>query len=274
MTRWTVDGPQRLPIDEPVTRLDVNMISGRLNVVGGDGPARVEVTRVGRKPLTVGVEGGVLSVRHERKPRWPDFMWWWFGRNRYGADVSIAVPRSTIADLRVIDGSIVASDLRAGAEVSVTSGRITLLGLDGRVSAKLISGPVEAVGVNGDLTMETISGELTLADRTAARVHGTTVSGAITCDLDNPAGSDIRLSTTSGQITVRIREDSDLSVHLHTTSGRITSAFAGLTVDRSVPWGLKDIRGQLGLGTGRLYVTSTSGSVSLLARPVDDEVGP
>ncbi|HET6214077.1 MAG TPA: DUF4097 family beta strand repeat-containing protein, partial [Micromonosporaceae bacterium] len=174
----------------------------------------------------------------------------------------------TLADLQVIDGSVIASGLRAGADVNVTSGRITLLGLDGRVTAKLVSGPVEAVGVGGDLTMETISGELTLADSTASRVHATTVSGSITCDLDNPAGSEIRLNTTSGSITVRVREDSDLSVHLHAMSGRITSAFPALAVD-SGSWAGKDVRGVIGAGSGRLLVSSTSGSLALLARPVD-----
>ncbi len=275
MATWTVNGPQRLTIEEPVTRLDVYLVAGRLNVVGTDGPARVEITRAGRKPLTVECVDGVLAVRHQRVRRWPGIFWWLgqFGR-QLRVDVSVAVPRTAVADLRLIDGSIVASDLRAGAEVNVTSGRITLLGLDGRVSAKLVSGPVEAVGVAGELTMETVSGELTVADSTAGRVFGTTVSGSITCDLDNPAHSEIRLSTTSGQITVRVREDSDLSVHLHSTSGRITSAFPGLTPDSRVPWGLKDMRGQLGAGTGKLWVNSTSGSVALLARPVDDEVGP
>ena len=100
------------------------------------------------------------------------------------------------------------------------------MGLRGRTFAKLVSGPVEALGVGGDLTMETISGELILADCSAERVRGTTVSGAITCDLDNPRGSEINLSATSGSVTVRVREDSDLAVHLHTTSGPVARTVA------------------------------------------------
>lgn len=270
MARWTVESPQRLTIDEQVTRLDVYLIAGRLNVVGTDGPARIEVTQAGRKPLIIDCADGRLSVRHEKMRKWPGFVWWLgqLGR-KFRVDVSIAVPRETLADLQLIDGSLVASGLLAGSDVNVTSGRITLLGMGGRVHAKLVSGPVEAVGVAGELTMETISGELTVADSPAARVHATTVSGSITCDLDNPADGEIRLSTTSGDITVRVREDSDLSVHLHTTSGRITSAFDDLPVD-SGRWASKDVRGTLGLGSGKLWASSTSGSVALLARPVGD----
>ncbi|MEE3918447.1 hypothetical protein V2I01_07225 [Micromonospora sp. BRA006-A] len=46
MASWTVDNPQRITLDEPITRLDAELISGRLNVVGADGPARVDVTQV------------------------------------------------------------------------------------------------------------------------------------------------------------------------------------------------------------------------------------
>jgi DUF4097 and DUF4098 domain-containing protein YvlB len=154
--------------------------------------------------------------------------------------------------------------------VQVTAGRITLMGLRGQTSAKITSGPVEALGVAGDLDLETVSGEVTLADSAAGQVRAQTVSGAITCDLDNPRGSDIRLSTTSGSITVRVREDSDLAVRLHTTAGRITSGFAQVR-GSAAPGVVVDSEGVLGAGEGKLWASATSGSIALLARPVGDE---
>jgi hypothetical protein len=272
MARWTVNSAQRLTFAEPIDRLDVRLVSGRLNVVGTDGPARVEIARASRAPLIIEHHDGRLSVRHERIPKWPGFYWWLrqLGR-RFRVDISIAVPADVRGDLHLIDGSVIASGLRATTDVDVTSGQVTLLGLAGRTSAKLVSGPVEALGIAGDLTMETISGELVLADSSAERVRATTVSGAITCDLDNPRRSEIQLSTTSGNVTVRVREDSDLTVHLHTTSGRITSAFPQLPVGRDdLAWS-RDSRGVLGAGEGKLWASTTSGSISLLARPVGDE---
>ncbi|MEV4758303.1 DUF4097 family beta strand repeat-containing protein [Micromonospora sp. NPDC049559] len=271
MPSWTIKEPERLTLDGPVDRLDVYLITGRLNVVGTDGPARVEITRTGRQPLTVEHTDGRLGIRHPRVPKWPGLFWWlWQIGRRYRVDVSIAVPAQVRAELRLIDGSVVASGLRSDTRVEVTSGKITLMGLRGRTFAKLVSGPVEALGVGGDLTMETISGELILADSSADRVRATTVSGAITCDLDNPRGSEINLSATSGSVTVRVREDSDLAVHLHTTSGRITSAFPQLRAGEGPSWS-KDSRGVLGAGEGKLWASSTSGSVALLARPVHEE---
>ncbi|MEV0153155.1 DUF4097 family beta strand repeat-containing protein [Micromonospora sp. NPDC050686] len=267
MPNWTVEGPQRITLDEPVTVLDVSLISGRLNVVSTDGPARVDVTRVSSRPILVELRDGRLTVRHPRRPKWPGVLWWLgqLGR-RFHADVSVAVPADVRADLGLVDGALVASGLRGQTRVDVTSGRITLMGLRGSTSARIVSGPVEALGVGGDLNLDTVSGEVILADSTADRVNASTVSGAITCDLDNPRGSDIRLTAISGSITVRVREDSDLAVRLMTTSGRITSGFPQLG-GSGFP-GVRDSHGVLGAGTGKLWASATSGSVALLSRPV------
>ncbi|SCF11329.1 DUF4097 family beta strand repeat-containing protein [Micromonospora mirobrigensis] len=271
MTSWTVDSPQRMTLDGPLTHLDVSLVSGRLNVVATDGPARVDITRVSQRPVVVEHRDGRLRVAHERRPKWPGVQWWLgqLGR-RFRADVSIAVPADVLADLRLVAGDLVASGLRGDTRVDVTAGRITLMGLRGRTFAKVTSGPVEALGVAGDLTLEAVSGEVILADSPAERVQASTVSGAITCDLDNPRGGEIRLSAISGSITVRVREDSDLAVHLHTTSGRITSGFPEIQVLGGFG-ATKDSHGVLGGGAGKLWASATSGSIALLARPVTDD---
>jgi Toastrack DUF4097 len=275
MGRWTIESPQRLSFDEPVERLDVRLISGRLNVVGTDGPARLEVTSIGARPLEVTLVNGELSVRYGKRPtgwQWLGPIWWLLsGRRLFSADVSIAVPHHTPASLRLTSGSLVASALRAGAHVDVTSGRITLLGLAGQVYAKMVSGPVEALGVGGEVRLETVSGELVVAESTAERVFAKTISGAITADLDNPPHhTEINLETISGEVTARVREDSDLDVHLYAVSGRVTSAFPDVRHGGS-PHRRNSASGRIGSGAGRLRVNTTSGNISLLSRPVDEE---
>lgn len=270
MLTWTLDAPRRITVDQPITRLDVKLVAGRVNVVATEGPAVVDVTRVGSTPIQVDERDGQLVIGLRHPPRWPGIMWWLgqIGR-RYRADISIAVPAGTTVDLKLISGAVIASGLRESTRVELTAGKVTLMGLGGRTAAKLVSGPVEALGVDGDLTLETVSGELILADSPAPRVHARTVSGAITCDLSNPRHSEVRLATTSGSITVRVREDSDLAVALHTRSGRITSGFGGVpTADRH--GGRRDSQGVIGAGTGKLWADSTSGSIALLARPAEE----
>ncbi|MEU1679928.1 DUF4097 family beta strand repeat-containing protein [Micromonospora zamorensis] len=269
MAGWTVESPQRLTVDGPVTRLDVRLVSGRLNVVATDGPTRIDVTQVGRRPVLIDHSDGRLTVRQERGHGWTDVLRWFRMIHRYPrVDVSLAVPADVLADLGLVAGSVVVSGLRRQTAVHVTAGQITLMGLRGNTSATITSGPVEALGVRGDLTLETVSGEVILADSAAERVRAQTVSGAITCDLDNPRRSEIRLTTISGSITVRVREDSDLAVQMHTASGRITSGFPQV---RTSTFPLRSSEGVLGAGEGKLWASATSGSIALLARAVDND---
>ncbi|MFF5055636.1 DUF4097 domain-containing protein [Micromonospora sp. NPDC000663] len=269
MAGWTVESPQRLTLEGPVTRLDVRLLSGRLNVVAADGPTRVDITHVARRPVLVDHSDGRLSIRQERGRSWSDALRWLRSLHRYPrVDVSLAVPADVLADLGLGAGAVVVSGLRRQTRVDIAAGQITLMGLRGATSAKITSGPVEALGVRGDLTLETVSGEVIIADSAADRVRAQTVSGAITCDFDNPRRSEIRLTTISGSITVRVREDSDLAVRLNTASGRITSGFPQV---RGSTFPLPNSEGVLGDGEGKLWASATSGSIALLARAVDDE---
>ncbi|HEY7223231.1 MAG TPA: DUF4097 family beta strand repeat-containing protein [Micromonosporaceae bacterium] len=276
MATWLVDGPQRLTFDDAVTALDVWLAHGKLHVVGTDGPARIEVRKVGRKGITVTHENGVLSVRHDVKHKW--LQWggplWWFssGRLNYSADVIIAVPPTVSGGLTVIAGDVIVSGLHEGARVDVTSGSIALMGLGGSVSARTVSGSIEAVGLSGDLSVETVSGEISLAGSFADRVHARTISGAVTCDLDNPYARDVHIDTVSGSITVRVPEDADLSVSLGATSGGVSSTFAQVQATKSM--GTHAASGRIGAGSGRLRAYAVSGSVSLLASPPVGENAP
>jgi Uncharacterized conserved protein len=270
-----IASPTRLTLDETVNQLDVWLAHGKVHVVGTDGPARVDVRRVGHKGLTVTQANGNLSIRHD-VPAGPWGMGlWWRGRRNWSAEVIIAVPPTTATSLTVVNGDVVASGLRQGTTVDVTSGSIAMMGLGGQVRAKTVSGSIEAVGVSGELTMQTVSGEISLAGSSAEQVYARTISGAITCDLDNPWAFVVHLDTVSGSITVRVPEDANLRVDLAAASGSVTSAFAQVPATNSM--GRHSASGQIGAGTGRLRASAVSGTVSLLAGPpsgTDEEPAP
>lgn len=277
MTSWTITEPQHIPLDTagPITRLDVRLTTGRLNVVGTDGPPRIEVGGHADVPVRVQLVDGLLSVVQDDGKVWPGLfapLWWWvMGGRRYAADVSVAVPYETLTKVWVADGSVVASGIYADVTADCVNGRMTLFGIDGELRAKVISGPIDALGCAGRVDLETVSGEITLADIAARRVRAKTVSGALTADLDNPPRDcDVKLETISGEITIRVREDSDLSVKLAAAHGRVTSEFEGLSGRGA--WG-SSVSGVLGSGTGRLAANAVGGSISLLRRPVDAEFG-
>lgn len=282
MTSWTITEPQllRLNVGDPaarIDRLDVRLNAGRLSIVGTDGPPRVEIAKASEAPVIVNLTAGTLSVTHADVRKWPGMLeplWWWLhGRQRFEADVSIAVPFETPGVLWVGSGSIVVSSIHADLHADCVSGRMTLLGVVGALRAKVVSGPIEALGCAGDIDLETVSGEITVADAAATRLRAKTVSGALTADLDNPPDDcEIRLETVSGEITIRVREDSDLSVMLSAAHGRVTSDFDGLSADGA--WGAS-ATGVLGAGagSGRLRATAVGGNISLLRRPFDAEFG-
>ena len=277
MQTWTLTEPGRVDLSDDITRLDVRLSAGRLTVVGSDGPPRVECSRMADTPIHVTLDGGVLSVAHDKVPTWPGPLtplWWWIkGRHRYSADVSIAVPYETFASLWVASGSVTASGLHSDVTADCVSGRITLLGIGGALRAKIVSGPIEALGCAGRVVLETISGEITLADTASGDVHVKTVSGALTADLDNPPDRcDITLETISGEITIRVREDSQLAVKLVAAHGRVTSEFPGL--DGGGSWCGSQCTGVIGAaGRGRLVASAVGGNIALLRRPVDAEFG-
>jgi hypothetical protein len=267
-----IANPTRLTLDEEVSQLDVWLVHGKVHVVGTDGPARIEVRRVGHKGLTVTQANGNLSIRHDV----PNGIWplslWWLGRRGWSTDVIIAVPPTTATSLTVINGDAVASGLRQGATVDVTSGSIAMMGLGGQVRAKTVSGAIEAVGISGELTMQTVSGEISLAGSSAEQVYARTISGAITCDLDNPRAFVVHLDTVSGSITVRVPEDANLRVDLAAASGSVRSAFAQVPTTNGM--GRQRATGQIGAGTGRLRASAVSGTVSLLAGPASESDEP
>ena len=116
--------------------------------------------------------------------------------------------------------------------------------------------------------METVSGEISIAGSSAERVYARTISGAVTCDLDNPSAREVHVNTVSGSITVRVPEDADLSVDLAATSGSVSSGFAAVPTNNSM--GQHTARGRLGSGSGRLRAYAVSGSVALLASPAGE----
>ncbi len=277
MQTWTVSEARTidLPTGVGVSSLTVNLASGRVSVVGTEGPPRIEVSRIASTPLKIEVNDGALTIRNEAISPWPGMLaplWWWInGAGRTATDVTVAVPFGTRCKLRLANGPLLVSTIHADVSAECISGRLTLLGVHGKLLGKVVSGPIEALGCAGELTLETVSGEIVLADSAASRVRAKTVSGSVIADLDNPPyDSDLRLETISGEITIRVREDSDLDVRLNAVHGRVTCDFPGLAVQGK--WG-GSVAGKLGTGVGNLTANAIGGSIALLRRPVDAQFG-
>ncbi|MFI1395038.1 DUF4097 family beta strand repeat-containing protein [Streptomyces sp. NPDC020681] len=273
---WEVSEPQKLTFDDPVTALNVRIVSGTVNVVGTDeGSARLEVSEIEGPPLIVTLQGSTLTVAYEDLP-WKGFLKWldrkgWHRR----AVVSLAVPSHASVEVGVVGAGAVVSGIKGTTAVRGVSGDTTLVRLSGAVHAETVSGNLEAQAVTGDLRYGSVSGDLTVIEGAGSSVRGDSVSGDMVVDLTvldvegTSRPTDIRLNSVSGEIAIRLPHPTDAEVEANTASGAVANAFDDLRV--SGHWGAKKITGTLGAGTGTLKATTVSGSIALLRRPAEDD---
>ncbi|MCF2533372.1 DUF4097 family beta strand repeat-containing protein [Yinghuangia soli] len=271
MSRWTVTGPQVLELD-PVHVVRVRAVAGIVDVVGTDGPARLEVSAVDGPPLEIRHDpaSGELDAGYE------DLSWknpkTWLSRDVPGRScaLSLAVPWDCTIDVAVMSAHATVSGMHGNVTVRSVAGGITLLGLTGAVDAATVAGAVEAESLAGDFQVATVSGDLTLVEGTGGRVRAHSVTGAMVMDLDAFGRNDVHLSTVSGALTVRLPHDGDVEVDVHSSGGTVGSAFDGLTPRSG--FGTSRLVGTLGGGTGRLKIHSVSGDVALLRRAPEGKV--
>ncbi|NYI06331.1 DUF4097 family beta strand repeat-containing protein [Allostreptomyces psammosilenae] len=266
MPGWTVDEPTTLSFDgDPLTDVRVRVVGGTVNVVGTDGPARLEVTEVDGPPLRVDREGGTLTVGYE------DLSWSaalnWLDRSRWRrhAAVSLAVPWDTRVEVGTVTAPAVVGGLRGTVAVRSVGGPLTLTRLSGRVEAQTVTAEITAHGVTGALKAHTVSGPLTVTDAGGSRIGANSVSGSMVMDLEDTADTELTLHSVSGEVTIRLPHTGDAQVEAGSASGRLSSAFDELRMDNHR--GAKRLSGRLGRGGGRLRASTVSGSVTLLRRP-------
>ncbi len=213
------------------------------------------------------------------------------------ADIKVFVPSGKDVAVYLGVGRLEASRVTADLKLSTSSGRVTVNGVKGNLLAEAGSGGVEVRGATGDdVRLTAGSGSVSATDVNGRRLRietgsgGLSGSGLTSEDLSVTAGSgSIRLddvrsprarmecgsggirvafaspvktldaSSGSGGITVSLPGGVNAEVDISTGSGGIDSDFA-VTVNRMER---HHLRGQIGDGSGRIHITSGSGSVYL-----------
>ncbi|MGH8868911.1 MAG: DUF4097 family beta strand repeat-containing protein [Actinomycetes bacterium] len=266
MTQWSVDRPQTIELGQ-VEKVKVRLIGGHVDVVGSEGPARLEVSAIEGPPLEVRLEGSTLELTYDDLS-WRGLLSWKRGVRR-NVTMSLAVPASCPVELGVVSASAVVAGMAGPASVKSVSGGVTLDGLGGPMDGQTVSGDLETRGLGGPLRFKTVSGDLTVIDGASGIVRATTVSGDITVDLvvpDDALRRDVGLDvdSVSGDVTVRLPDDADVQVDVKTTTGDLDSAFDGLHRERRP--GSARLEGTLGRGGGKVTARTVSGDVALLRR--------
>lgn len=265
MAEWTVDEPTVLDIEEPVSELEVRIVAGHVDVVPNDGDsARIEVTEIDGEPLVVSVEGGRLTIWHERLS-WDGVLGWLRrGNERRRAVVSVAVPARCAAHIGVVGATAVVAGLEGPVAVRCVSGDVVLDEVRGEVDINSVSGDIEGRGLAGGLTMRTVSGELTLVGGVGGSIRAKSVSGDVALDLQPRDHVDVDVTTVSGDVTVRLPADTGMRVDVSSMSGDLASGFDGLAVRRTP--GTCRLSGSIGNGASAFHGRTVSGRVALVRR--------
>ncbi len=285
---WRIEGPRVLDIgaeDERVTRLEVGIVGGRVDVVTHDDSptARVEVTEVEGLPVRVTWDGGRLRVIHGKDDDANIFEMLkrtveTFGRNR--CVVSISVPVATRTSVSTVSAAAVVSGVHAKVSVNTVSGTLTLSDLVGAIDLNTVSGTVEGDDLDGPTSVNTVSGSVTLQGSRLSSVEANTVSGDIALDLVSGTAR-IQSNSVSGDVTVRAPLRG-YDVEGHTASGQVVIDGRTLPKNGHHGFGGRGKSGRLSEGDGALKVTASavSGNIVVLRstapqdRPATPEPSP
>ncbi len=244
-----------------VTQLFISTYRGIVNIVGTDGPPTLEVSSIAGRPLNVEYRDGRLAIDHGK---WPGFWRQFSSKHKAGPiDLTIAIPRECIVDANLVTSGGIVSGLTAGAKLRSVGGALTIANMAGAIDAHTVSGSIEAQQLTGEIQAETVSGSIALIEA-EAEVYAKTVSGAVTVAVGERPDGTVRVSTVSGDVTIEAPARPDVSVSFHSTTGHLVTAFDEL--NRADMPGMHFANGVLGKGTGKLWASSTSGSISLLRR--------
>jgi DUF4097 and DUF4098 domain-containing protein YvlB len=214
------------------------------------------------------------------------------------ADLVIRVPAGKSVAVYLVAGTLSATRVDADLVLDVASARVEATGTRGRLSIDAGSGAVDvrdASGAalkvdngSGGITLNNVSSDDCNIDTGSGGVGGTGVQcgllkvdvgsggvrldGVSSGDVDVDAGSgSVRLAMTSapkrvhleagsGSVTLALPPSAGADVSIDTGSGGISSEFAvrATRMDRD------ELRGTIGDGSGRIRISTGSGSVRLI----------
>jgi hypothetical protein len=303
-----VERAQALPVQRySAERVVIAGVNDRVDLVGWDeAEIGVEATRRGygwsgaaaesaleRIEVVVTERDETLHIEVRRPPSFGMFL----GRSP-AVDLRVSLPAGVAAEAGIINGEIVANNVRGDLRLNTVSGEITTRDTVGALQASItsgdlrarnhrgplraesvsgdieidgaivgaqistVSGDVELAGGSGELDLHSISGDLEIDEATAAWLRLESTSGDISASTALAPGSDSSVNSISGEVRLRLDRPEDLRLVVTTTSGEITSDLA--LSERSEE--RRRLSGQIGAGSASLTVGTTSGDITVMRR--------
>jgi len=226
-----------------VTAIEVRNIAGSITIHGGTARAvDIHSVKTGMFPaamqnVTVGIEKqGTRLVVEERHDG--GFL---MSAGTVSFDIAVPPGVKTI-DAHSVSGSVTVRDVAAGVDQDLTT----------------ISGSISTTKA-GDLAASSTSGSIEF-DFAGSKLDARTVSGSIDGRIQSlDKGGSASMRSVSGSVALAAFPGLDAAVSLHSVSGRIECDFPVTSVEQKS----NSLEGRIGDGTGRLEVTTTSGTITI-----------
>jgi DUF4097 and DUF4098 domain-containing protein YvlB len=224
--------------------ISVHNISGNVRVTGYDGQTIiVNGFKEGRDRELVEIEDRSSGSRVDVRVRYPE-------ECRCDASVrfEVQVPRALsyrFDSISSVSGDVNVSSVSGELRAKSVSGEVTVSNITGTVNASSVSGSVEVGNVAGTVSAKSTSGNVEVE---ITKLEGT---------------GNLEFASVSGHVRVTLPGTLDAEVEMSSFSGSLRMDFPLRIEERDYGPGRR-AHGQIGNGTRRLRLSSTSGSVSLL----------
>ena len=265
---------------DPDARIDVEIISGSIKVVGWDRP-QVQVTgTIGDDVEALEVEGSGHSISIDLDV--PDS---WGRRHRdIDAHLEISLPAGARLSVETVSADVEVTEVSGAVEVGSVSGTVKLAGspsradietvsgdirVDGNqtaIAAESVSGDVELTGVAETVEAASVSGNIDVSATQIERATFESVSGDLEFSGGLTAGARLRAEAHSGNVTLLLPADTSAIWEVETFSGSITNEF-GPGPKKTGQHGPGNwLKFTTGSGDARITVDSFSGKVEFKKR--------
>ncbi|MEK5023652.1 DUF4097 family beta strand repeat-containing protein [Paenibacillus sp. FSL M7-1046] len=246
---------KKIKIELPNGKVKVQGVEGSTLDYEGSlelpGKSASEAASALEKKWKVTTEGDTLTLELDEETTWLDIQ---IGFNFKDPYLNVNLPMNLAVEVDTGDGSVEASDLKAGIEIDTSNGTLDIHDVAGGVDAhtsngtmvvKEVQGEVKLVSSNGAITLGNIDGSLTAKSS----------NGRIT--IDSAATGDWDLKSSNGKITASLPAASDAKITADTSNGALKG---------NINWqrdGDNHGTAVLGNGTHKVSLSTSNGAVTV-----------
>ncbi len=181
------------------------------------------------------------------------------------SDGSVALSNvSGKIDVRTSDGKITLSNIYGNVDAYSSDGNISVANAQtSSISVRTSDGDVSIENSRGDIDVDTSDGSISLVNVATRRLDASTSDGSLTATLLSVENPHWQIKTSDGRVEVKLPRDVSARYTIKSGDGRVSIEHPG---NQTTYADNSTTEGNFGAGDGRLSVSSSDGSITLLSQ--------